>query len=988
MGGHEHERVATLSDSGCAGRIRYQYLSQLGDSDDLPVELLHRMAADIAGQCGHTLLKAHRLARGWTVTQAVEAFHQMCRRERIKQRGLVARSWMDWEAGSRPNWDYQDLLSRLFHTSPVQLGWAADYGPAEPPTARRVLAGVAATSFAGGTPGFREPAAGGGRNGRALLHLPPDIRDFTGRAEQVGEIIRLITAATASSQTALPIVCLSGQAGVGKTTLAIHVAHRIGGEFPDGQLYTNLRGADSRGQDPAEVLAGFLRELGVDGTDIPEGLDERARMYRAHLAGRHMLVVLDNAADEAQVRPLLPGSPGCAVLITSTSRLAALAGATTVALDLMPPGQAAGLLTAIIGEARAQAEQDAVGEIAGLCGYLPLALRIAGARLASRPAWKVSWFAARLGDESRRLDLLKAGDLEVRASFGLSYRSRDEAERLAFRMLSLLAADFPAWNLAALLETDTDEAEQLLEQLVDAVLVDIAGVDATGLIRYRLHDLLRAFARECLAEAEPQDVRDAALARLADQYTGAARLASALVHPGTPELAEAPAQQLLMDEIVRGDPWGWFMAERASLVRLVEQAHAARLWGRTWQLAGLLPVMFDWRADWRSWEHTHRLALDATRQAQDADAEAGIMRSLGALYRELGRYDEAVTLLTQAASIFERSADRRQWAAVLRNLGDTYRYQGRLAEAIETFSAALAVFRSAADTRSMAGVLNGMADAHRGLSQWDQSRSAFQACIGIYRDLADRLEEARATIRYALVFRDQYLSEQAIPLLEDGLRVVRELGDRRWEARAIRQLAIVHRNDGDTKTAITMFTECMAVFGELEDRRGMAVVLRNRGDTQRLAGSPDEAERDLSDALEAFQVIGDHRWTARTQLSMAALARLRQEWTAAREHLDVALAVFRGIGDRPAEARALRELGILLRVQGEVAGSAAALDASQAIFEELGDALWTARVLASKAVLEDARGADPAPLMGEARALCRQGGITSEDKITGALREW
>jgi tetratricopeptide (TPR) repeat protein len=986
--GHERERFITVSDGDCAGRIRYQYLSQLRDGDDPQVALLHRMAADIARQCGHTLLKAHRLAWGWTVTQAVEAFHQMCRREKVKPRGLVARSWMDWEAGSRPNWDYQDLLSRLFHTSPVQLGWAADYSPAELPAARKVLAGVAATSFAGGTPGVRDLVASDGRNGRALLHLPPDIRDFTGRAEQAAEVIRLIAVVDADSQTALPIVCLSGQAGIGKTTLAIHVAHRIGEEFPDGQLYANLRGTNARGQDPAEVLAGFLRELGVDGTDIPEGLDERARMYRAQLAVRRILVVLDGAADEAQVRPLLPGSPGCAVLITSTSRLAALAGATTVALDLMPPGQAAGLLTALIGQARAQAEPEAVGQVARLCGYLPLALRIAGARLVSRPAWTVSWFAARLGDESRRLDLLKAGDLEVRASFGLSYRGRDEAEQRAFRMLGLLAADFPAWNLAALLETDTDEAEQLLEQLVDAVLVDIAGVDATGLIRYRLHDLLRAFARECLADAEPPGVREEALARLARQYIGAAKLASALVHPGPPDPAGPPAGQLLMEDVVRGDPWAWFMAERASLIRLVEQAHVAGLHEQTWQLAGLLPVMFDWRADWRAWEHTHQLALDAARQAGDADAEAGIMRSLGALYRELGRYDEAVTLLTQAAAIFDRGADRRRWAAVQRNLGDTYRYQGRLTDAIEAFSAGLAVFRTASDTRSVAGALNGMADTQRGLSQWDQASSAFQTCIGIYHDLADRLEEARAKIRYALVFRDQYLSEQAIPLLEEGLRVVRELGDRRWEARAVRQLAIVHRNDGDAKTAITMFTECMAIFGELEDRRGMAVVLRNRGDAQRLAGSPDEAGRDLSDALGAFQVIGDHRWTARTQLSMAVLARLRHQWTAARQHLDAALAVFRGIGDRPAEARALRELGILLRDQGEVAGSAAALDASQAIFEALGDALWTARVLASKAVLEDARGADPAPLTGEARAFCRQGGITSEDKITGALREW
>ena len=976
-----------MSDNDCAGRIRYQYLSQLENGDEPQVPLLHRMARDIAERCGHSLLKAHRLAWGWTVTEAVGAFHQMCRREHVKPRGLVARSWMDWEAGSRPNWDYQDLLSRLFHTSPVRLGWAADYTPAEPPVSQtRTRAWPSAHARLGGTRGVMELVRSDVEHAPALLHLPPDTRDFAGRAEQVNEVTRLITAVSATSGTAPPIVSLSGQAGVGKTTLAIHVAHRIGNDFPDGQLYANLRKADARGQDPAEVLAGFLRELGVAGTDIPEGIDERARMYRTHLAGQRVLVVLDNAADEAQVRPLLPGSPGCAVLVTSRSRMAALAGSSAVPLGLMSPAQAAGLLTAIIGQARAQAEPDALAELARLCGYLPLALRIAGARLVSRPAWKVSWFAARLRDESRRLDLLRAGDLEVRASFALSYQGRDETEKLAFRMLGLLGADFPAWNLAALIGTDVDDAEQLLEQLVDAVLVDIAGVDATGLIRYRLHDLLRDFARECLFEAERPDAPQQSLAKLADEYIGAAQLASALVHPGAPDHLAETERPWLAQEVVRGDPWGWFTAERANLIALVEQLHTAGLAHRTWQLAGLLPVMFDWRADWRSWELTHQLALDAARQAADPQAEAGILRSLGALYRELGRYDEAVTMLTQAAEIF---ADRTsQQAAALRSLGDTYRYQGRLAEAIDTFSAALAVFQEAADSRSIAGVLNGTADAYRGLSRWDEARSAFETCIGIYHDLDDQLEEARAKIRFALVFRDQHLSEQALPLITEGLQVVRDLGDRRWEGRAMRQLAIVHRNDGDTETAIGLFGECLSIFDDLEDRRGRAVVFRNRGDAHRLAGDLDKAADDLSSALESFRFLGDRRWIARTHMSIAGLTRLRCDWSAARQHLEEALAAFRAIGDQPAEARALREFGLLLRDQGDLSDAETALDASQAIFGALGDAMWMARVLVSKASLVEARGHDPAPLIREAREICRQRGITSQEGITNALREW
>jgi hypothetical protein len=207
----------------------------------------------------------------------------------------------------------------------------------------------------------------------------------------------------------------------------------------------------------------------------------------------------------------------------------------------------------------------------------------------------VSWLASRLADESRRLDLLRAGDLEVRASFALSYDSRDEAEQLAFRMLGLLDADFPAWNLAALLDTDADEAERLLEQLADAALADIVGVDATGLIRYRLHDLLRDFARERLHAAEAEDSLRVRLACLAREYISAAELAAALVHPGG-HASAAPPRKLLAGDVVRGDPWGWLAAERASLVDLVGRAHAARLWDQAWQLAEALPVMFDWRA--------------------------------------------------------------------------------------------------------------------------------------------------------------------------------------------------------------------------------------------------------------------------------------------------------------------------------------------------------------------------------------------------------
>ncbi len=566
-------------DLTCAERIRRERLGDLPSADDADPDLLYAVACDISASCGHCLFKAHRLARGWTVPRAVEAFHAMCRREGIKPRGLVARSWMEWEAGGRPNFDYQDLLSRLFHANSVQLGWAADYSTA------KALPALAATHL----PSSPVDVRADGRSQRAIQHLPADIADFTGRREQAELLVRVLTGGDVTSETAMPIAVISGKPGAGKSALALHVAHRVSGKYPDGQLYAALRGAGSRPVLTAETLAGLLRELGVDNSDIPDQTADRARMYRAQLADGRFLVVLDDAADEAQVRDLLPGSPRCAVVVTSRSRLHVLAGAQPVPLDVMPATQARELLEAIVGAERVEAEPDAYTAIAALCGYLPLALRIAGARLRSWPTGNAARFADRLRDERHRLDLLKADDLEVRASFTLSYaNTRPEAQR-AFRLSALLSHNFAAWNLAVLLggNIGTAEAEELLDELADAQLIEADSVDATGVLRYQLHDLLRDFAREMLHQQHSAEERSHALACLADEYALAARAATGLLQPGSPICGSEPR---LISHVVHDDPQNWISAERLTLVALVQQAHAAGLWEAAWRLADSLPA--------------------------------------------------------------------------------------------------------------------------------------------------------------------------------------------------------------------------------------------------------------------------------------------------------------------------------------------------------------------------------------------------------------
>ncbi|MGH3158427.1 MAG: BTAD domain-containing putative transcriptional regulator, partial [Streptosporangiaceae bacterium] len=326
--------------------------------------------------------------------------------------------------------------------------------------------------------------------------LPAAIADFTGRDEQFSEIVETLTAAGAAGQPdVVPIVSISGSGGVGKTSLAVHVAHAIRENFPDGQLFADLRGGSGQPVSPSEILERFLRGLGIDGMAIPDTLDERAEMYRSRLGDRFALITLDDAVSESQVRPLLPGSSSCAVLITSRTRLSGLPGAHRIDLGAMEPGQAVTLLTRILGEQRVQDQPDAAADLADLCGHLPLAVRIAGAKLASRPHWQLRRLAERLRDENRRLDELEYGDLGIRASIELSYRGMTAHAQRLLRLLALLEApDFPGWVAAPLLDESVADSEDLLETLVDAHLIVAHAVAARDEPRYQFHNLIRMFA--------------------------------------------------------------------------------------------------------------------------------------------------------------------------------------------------------------------------------------------------------------------------------------------------------------------------------------------------------------------------------------------------------------------------------------------------------------------------------------------------------------
>ncbi|RAY11006.1 AfsR family transcriptional regulator [Actinomadura craniellae] len=455
----------------------------------------------------------------------------------------------------------------VFSAAERVLGEELGVGP-DPELAdlhRRILRGdpgLAAPARPAGPPGLPAPPPA------PPAQLPSDVPDFTGRAEIAARLRADLAAGPGEGSQATRTVLLSGIGGVGKSALAVHVAHAVRDHFPDGQLYTDLRGAGDDPADPAEVLAGFLRALGVAETTIPAGRQERAALFRSRLAGRRVLVLLDDARDAAQVRPLLPGTPSCAVLVTGRARTTGLALSRQVDLDALAPGEAVALLARIAGADRVAAEPDAAGQVAAACGFLPLAVRIAAARLAARPAWRLARFAERLARERNRLAELRAGDLAVTASFRLGYDQLAPDLARAFRLLAL--PEGPGISLpaaAALLDLPADDAGILVESLVDLGLLESSQPD-----RYRYHDLLRLFARTLAEEEDGPAGRRAALDRLVHHHLVAATALYQLLRPSRlfPAVPAAPWRTPPFSDL--DGAVAWAVHEHASVLAVARQA--------------------------------------------------------------------------------------------------------------------------------------------------------------------------------------------------------------------------------------------------------------------------------------------------------------------------------------------------------------------------------------------------------------------------------
>jgi DNA-binding SARP family transcriptional activator len=748
------------------------------------------------------------------------------------------------ELGVDPGQELQRLYRQMLAADTV----APAAGAAAEAPARRSAApamGPAASASAG--PPVSPPLAGvpgGTAHRRAVAgpsarhppaQLPADVADFTGRESDVEQLCAMVSEARRRESPAVAVAVVAGAPGLGKTALAIHAAHALRRDFPDGQLYASLHGGSEQPVPPDEVLARFLRDLGVDGARVPVDPEERAALYRTRLAERQMLILLDDASDAAQVRPLLPGTGSCAVIVTSRHRLPDLAGSRLIDLDVLDDAAAAELFTRIVGAERVGAEPDAVRDVLAICAGLPLAIRIAGARLAARRGWSIRTLADRLADQRRRMDELTAGDLAVRACFQVSFDalpqrvSHDSAGPAhVFRILGVWQGPSIALPAAtALIGGPADSVGDALEVLVDAHLLESPVPD-----RYQFHALLRAYAADrAHADEPPQPVEDA-VRRVLGWYLRTADAAARVVapyrervplgpaEPGTEPLVFGTAEQAL----------GWCEQERANLVSATRQAGAAGLHDIAWKLPVAAAVYFDRHGYRTEWLATHRIALASVRELGDRRGEAWVLNNIGMVLGQQ-RENDAVGYFEQALAILHQTGDRRDLARTTNNLAFCYLILGRHEEAVEALLDALELQRELGRRYGEGVALGNLAEAY--------------------------LELGRET--------------DAIACAQQALIIVREVGSLRYEGYALYNLGRAHLKLGHAAEAAGLFERSLGVHRAAGDRYGEAQVLQCIGNAHALAGRLAEARRALATARSLFEALGEDGRAARLSAQLDEL---------------------------------------------------------------------------------------------------------------------
>jgi tetratricopeptide (TPR) repeat protein/transcriptional regulator with XRE-family HTH domain len=814
--------------------------------------------------------------------------------------------------------------------------------------------------------------------------LPRDVATFTGRQPELDELLAAVSG-DARTGSAVVISAIDGMAGVGKTAFAIHAAHRLAPEYPDGQIFLDLRAhaAGLRPVDPFDALGTLLLTVGVAAQAVPNDLDARVALWRDHVSARRMLIVLDDAAGSEQVRPLLPGVPGCLVLITSRRRLSALEDVRPLALGTLPQADAAELFTRLVGATDRAAEWAAVSVLAELSGRLPLAIGLLAGRLRSHPSWTAGHLAATLRIAQDRLAEMHAENVAVESAFELSYRHlAPDLQRLFRRLGAHPGRDLEPYGAAALDAIDPAEAARGLDALYEDHLLD---EPAPG--RYRMHDLIRAYART-LAYREESEASDVAVGRLLEHYVRS--LATANRHIARRSSLDAPAAAGPLrtpDLSTWHGTLAWLEAERANLGACYDDAVARGHDRQVIDLAHELHPFLDLSGPWDQALAVQRAALDAARRAGDRHAEADALHDLGDVQRRTGEYAAAVASLEAAVAIARELGSRLREASVLNDLGDVQRMLGDCQAATSSLTRALALHHELHSRLGQATALNRLGIVRSLTGEHHEAIESLTEALALSRESGYRLVEVNALNNLGCV---QYRNDDfaaATESLTASMELARELGIRLYYANAVVNLARVQCLMGDTAAASASLTEALALYRDMGNRSGEGSVLHELGTLQHRIGEYAAATEAITASLAIFRAIGSREGQAAALCDLGIVQRLTGDGEAAIGSLTEALTAASELGDGLSRAQILNELGRARLESGDVARALAHHREAARLAEDAGTPLEQARGREGigRCLLRSADAAGAAAELGEALAVYRRLGLPDAERVEALL---
>jgi tetratricopeptide (TPR) repeat protein len=753
-----------------------------------------------------------------------------------------------------------------------------------------------AGQFHGGGPA--EVPSGGGKGSlvdfaaaRRFAQLPRDMATFTGRTAEIDRLLQLVAdVGDRDSGGAVVIFAVDGMAGIGKTALALHAAHRLTDRFPDGCLFLDLHGFTGSVPpvEPGRALHRLLRAVGVPGEQIPAEVDDQSALWRSRMAGRRMLVVLDNARTAEQVRPLLPASPGCLVLVTSRRRLVALDDARSLSLDLLPAADANVLFARLVGADRVAGQAEDVERVVDSCGRLPLAVRIAAGRLRSRPSWRVRDLADQLAGHRGAVDRLDDGERSILAALAVSVNDLAAGRPRMFRRLSLHpGSDIDAGAAAALDGIGATSAETVLEDLVDdhLLLQAVAG-------RYRFHDLVRAYAARLRQEEEPDRESRECLDRLFEHYSRMADVATAVLHPI--RRRDRPATTAVFPDPPAA--LSWLDAERANLVAV--SAHAAAN-GRPDIPINLSVALFPYLERTGHWDDAltvHTLARDLARRGGDRTAEVDALTRLGETIQGQGRESEARECFQTALDHYVQAGDLAKQAHALACLGMTYWRGGPLDLAAAHLRRALAIERELGDTAGKANALDMLGLILERQGRDDEAAAALQEALPLFQERNDRTGEAGVLDSLGCIASQQGRHQTAIHLHQRAIDIHRTTGSRIDEAYALSDLGLDYRRSGDHEQAIACHEQAIATFAAVGYRGGECEARNGLGEALLAAGDLRQAEREHAIALNLAVEIGDRYEHARAHNGLASVHEALHNVDTANSHRHTAHTIQKSLG--------------------------------------------------------------------------------------------